>query len=359
MPYFETGTPVPFTAADKVNLLTVALQGQHIGIVSRQRTPNTIDAATVSMLNNFTQQNLTDNAAFIGANSSATVNYMKMSWNLSGSTITDLVIGFVGTITTVPNNGQDLINALMKQGPLQYLLDQVPSLYDAYIIGNPPVGTYHQTITVTGSSDKSVPLSGIISTYGTEQQATDDVRNQLLANAKTHYEQALREHGYEGVLISATVLNIELVKDQNSNCKLSMTIEFVADTNKPILEVTLHAQKLFGPLFWGTVLLIALILSISVPILVADLIKSWTTKKTTITEKKYGLIVDPVTGTRTWGVVWEGTKDVTEPDYIGILTIAVAGVILIGGLWVLSKFMGSGRRAGGPPPPPRPPYPWE
>ncbi len=89
MPYFETGVQVPFTAADKVNLLTVALQGQNIGIVGLLREPGTIDAPTVSMLNNFTQQNLTDIATKIGTDSSTTVKYMKMSWNLSGSRITD------------------------------------------------------------------------------------------------------------------------------------------------------------------------------------------------------------------------------------------------------------------------------
>lgn len=344
MPYFETGTPVPFTAADQVQMLTVALQGQHIGVYGYETQGGAVDSATVNMLNNFTQQNLTDIAAQIGSNSTTAVDYMRMSWNLSGSTVTDLVVGVVVTIGTVPNNGQDIINAMMVQGPLQYLLAQITHMdYKAYIIGTPPVGTYHQTITVTGSSDKSVPLSNIISEYGTEQAAIDDLRNKFIADAKSKYEQALTEQGYTVTVISANVLNIELVKDQNNNCTLAMTMELTVDSNKPILldtNKTFDARGYFVVTATFIILLVsAIILAISVPILIWDLVKSWTTKRVVITEKKYGWIVDPVTGQRTWGVVSETTSDITSPDYMGILTVAVGGVILIGGLMFVSNLL--------------------
>ena len=343
MSYFETGTEVPFTAGDKVGILTVALQGQNIGIVGILRVPGTVDALTISMLNNFTQQNLTGIATKIGTDSSTTIKYMKMSWNLSGSRITDLVIGLVVTINTVPNNGQDLINAVMVWGPLQYLLSQIPPLgYDAYIVGTPPVGTYHQTITLTVSTDKSIPLSSIISEYGTEQQAKDTIRNQILADAQAKYKQALADQGYEANVISVTILNMEFIKDQNNNCKLSITMELVVDTNKPMLENTLSTTKTF--LFWFIIIaIVIIILAISVPILLFDWFKSMTTKTATVTEKKYGWIVDPVTGARTWGVISESTSTETGPDYGGILMVAIGGVVLIGGLYVVSKLV-SGRK---------------
>jgi hypothetical protein len=339
MPYFETGTEVPFTAGDKVNLLTVALQGQNIGIVGLLRVPGVIDAPATSMLNNFTQQNLTDIAAFVSANCSNPVKFMKMSWNLSGSTITDLVLGLVVTIDAVPNNGQDLINAVMVQGPLQYLLDQIPSLgYDAYIIGSPPVGTYHQTITVTAESGNTVPLSTIMSDYGSEQSAIDSWRNKIIAGVQAQYTSRLAEQGITATVISATVLNMQLIKD-NDNCKLAITLEIVADTNKPINDVTL-GRSLIAPIIIA-IIIIAIIASIAAAAIVADdILTKMVTKTVTVTEKTYGWIVDPVTGEKTWGIVNETTRTETGPDYGGILTVAVASVVVVGGIYAISKLFG-------------------
>jgi len=343
MPYFETGVQVPFTAADKVNLLTVALQGQNIGIVGLLRVPGTIDVPTVAMLNNFTQQNLTDIATKIGTDSSTTVKYMKMSWNLSGSTITDLVLGLAVQITSVPNNGQDLINAVMVWGPLQYLLDQIPSLgYEAYIVGTPPVGTYHSTITVTVESENTVPLSTIMSDYGSEQSAIDSWRNKIIAGVQAQYTGKLAEQGITATVISATVLNMQLIKDSNNNCKLTITMEIVTDTNKPINDVTL-GRSLIAPIIVA-IIIIAIIASIAAAAIVADdILTKMVTKTVTVTEKTYGWIVDPVTGARTWGVVKETTRTETGPDYGGILMLAVGGVVLIGGLYVVAKLV-SGRK---------------
>lgn len=339
MPYFETGTEVPFTAGDKVGLLMVALQRQNIGIVGVLRVPGTIDAPAMSMLNNFTQQNLTDIAAFVSTNCSNPVKYMKMSWNLSGSTITDLVIGLVVTIDAVPNNGQDLINAVMVQGPLQYLLDQIPSLgYDAYIIGTPPVGTYHQTITVTAESENTVPLSTIMSDYGSEQSAIDSWRNKIIAGIQAQYASRLAEQGITATVISATVLSMQLIKD-NDNCKLTITLEIVVDTNKPINDVAL-GRSLIAPIIIA-IIVIAIIASIAATSIVADdILTKMTTKTVTITEKKYGWVKNPGTGEWSWVVVSESTSTETEPDYGGILTVAVAGVIVVGGIYAISKLLG-------------------
>ena len=344
MPYFETGVQVPFTAADKVNLLTVALQGQNIGIVGLLRVPGTVDAPTVSMLNNFTQQNLTGIATKIGTDSSTTIKYMKMSWNLSGSRITDLVIGLVATINTVPNNGQDLINAVMVWGQLPYLLNQIPPLgWDSYIIGNPPVGTYHQTITVTVESENTVPLSTIISDYGSEQSAIDSWRNKIIAGVQAQYTGKLAEQGITATVISATVLNMQLIKDSNNNCKLTITMEIVADTNKPILDETLGIHQLLAPIVIALIIIAIIAIVAATAIVADDILTKMVTKTVTITEKTYGWIVDEVTGARYWGVVKETTKTETGPDYGGILMLAVGGVVLIGGLYVVAKLV-SGRK---------------
>jgi len=160
-----------------------------------------------------------------------------------------------------------------------------------------------------------------------------------LADAKSKYEQALADQGYEATVISATILNMELIKDQNNNCKLSITIELVVDTNKSVLENTIGSTRTLFAWFIVAAIVI-IILAISVPILLFDWFKSMTTKTATITEKKYGWIVDPVTGAKTWGVVSESTQTETGPDYGGILTLAVAGVIVVGGIYVISKLFG-------------------
>lgn len=323
MPYFETGTEVPFTAADEVNLLTYALQGQHIGDLGIQRYPVAVDAPTQDMLNNFTTQNLTDIANFIASNASVNVEYMKMSWNLQGATITDLVIGLVATITAIPNNGQDIINAMMVQGPIQYLLDQVPMLFSAYIIGKPPVGTYHQKITTTIESEWG-PYSSIISEYGSEQQAINILRNQIIADLQAKYVQKLAEQGITATVISVTVLNMQFLRN-GDNCKLTMTMEVVIDSDTPIFEGNLPIPAIA----W---IILAIVLAITVPPSVAWVIVSMTTKTVTTEELEYGWVVNPVTGEAEWVVVRKTTKTETSPDYGGILMMAVGATILIGGL---------------------------
>ena len=85
MPYFETGTEVPFTAADKVNLNTKALQGQTIGVVGNQYIAANVATNIANALNAFTTQNLTDIAAYISTFLSNPVKYMKVSWNMGAN----------------------------------------------------------------------------------------------------------------------------------------------------------------------------------------------------------------------------------------------------------------------------------
>lgn len=354
MPYFETGTPVEFTAADKVDMLTFALQGQNIGIVGTQNQPATVDSQTVNMFNTFTNQNLADIASEIGGKASASVRYMKVSWNLNGSTLTDLVIGFVATIGSVPNNGQDLVNAL-SSGPLGYVLGQISSYHwDGYIIGKPPVGTYHQKITISTESKEHVLVKPVLDAYGTKENAINDVRQAVLASIQNNFKSAMAEKaGANITVISANILNIELREQldlfsRQLYYKLFMKMEVVVDSDTPLSENQQIGKKLMPG--FGTIIaaIIAIILVggavyIAHDAIIALVISSTTTTSEFVNEK-YGWVIDPVTGESEWVVVERTTGSTTSPDYGGILTtfisLAVVGLIAYGGLKVIGSLGG-------------------
>lgn len=351
MPYFETGTPVEFTAADKVDMLTFALQGQNIGIVGTQNQPATVDSQTVNMFNNFTNQNLADIASEIGGKASASVRYMKVSWNLNGSTLTDLVIGFVATIGSVPNNGQDLVNAL-SSGPLGYVLGQISSYHwDGYIIGKPPVGTYHQEIDVTVETKDYILAKTVLDAYGTKENALLEFRNAMIAGIQNHFASAMAEQGVNVTVISGNIVNMELKPSldffsKQLYFKLLTQMKIVVDSDTPLLEQQQIGKKLFP---WGFILAVAIIAvatgaSIGLMIGISAWFSNISVKTTTVTEKEYGWVINPSTGEPEWVVVKETTKTETSPDYGGIVTafigLAVAGLIAYGGLKVIGSLGG-------------------
>lgn len=350
MPYFETGTPVEFTAADKVDMLTFALQGQNIGIVGTQNQPATVDSQTVNMFNTFTNQNLADIASEIGGKASASVRYMKMSWNLNGSTLTDLVIGFVATIGSVPNNGQDLVNAL-SSGPLGYVLGQISSYHwDSYIIGKPPVGTVHQELIFSTETKDYILVKTVLDEYGTKENAINIFRNTMIASIQNNFVSAVAETAGANVnVISAEVLNIELRESldlfsRQLKYKLYMTSKVVFDSDTLLNETTQISQKLLPHWAIAVILILAVGTSVGVGVGLSNWISNQNVKSYENYYKKYGWELNPNTGIWERVVTEEGTEKWKEPDYGGILTtfisLAVVGLIAYGGLKVVGSLGG-------------------
>lgn len=350
MPYFETGTQISFTAGDKVALDVSALQEQHIGIVGTQRVAGNVDAATVAMLNSFTQQNLADNATFIGQKASCTINYMRLSWNLNGSTVTDLVIGLVATIDKVPNNGQNLINAvLFDPSPLKYLLDQIPQLaYDAYIIGTPPIGTYHYVISATSEATQQVLDSEIVREFGSKENALAEFRNAFLANLQNATQQSFSEKGYTVNVVSAQILDIHWIEKSiygtiYPSSALSVTYEVTLDSNVPFQNSPIAPLVLAAIILIIKFLIVAAV-AVTVSYLIIQMLKSMVTKTWTSKQTTYGWVLNPNTGE--WEYLPISTKEEsgTAPDLGGETIFIIGAVIVIVAIMFMSGFRGSGTK---------------
>ena len=335
---FETGAQQPFTAGDKVSLSTKALQNQTIGIIGKQFISATVDAPTAAFLPTMTQQNLTDLAAFIGQHSSTQVLYAHIAYDINGNVVTNYYLGIVAKINYVPNNGQDIANAV-HLSPLGYITDQFASYgYDAYIIGQPPVGTFHYKQTITTKTDNWISLPNLLSAYSSEQAALDDLRNKFLAEIQNSTQQAYAAQGINVNVISANVLDCHLEKasfvsglQRETGCKFVITFELVLDSdiafqNSPIAPLVIAALILLAK-----ILAAAVVIAITV-YLIVEWLKAMTTQTYTSEQTTYGWVANPNTGVYEWKPISTKTESGTNPDIGGILSvgsIAVIGVVVV------------------------------
>jgi hypothetical protein len=353
MPYFETGTEVTFTAADKVLLNTKALQGQTIGVVGNQYIAANVADNIATALNNFTMQNLTDIAAEISTFLSNPVRYMKVSWNMGANNlVTDFVIGCVVQIGNVPNNGADLQNAVHST-PLGYITDAFPSFgYAAYIIGTPPVGTFHYKQTVTAKTDNWLPLPTLLEEYGTEAAAIAELQNKFIANIKSATEQAYQQQGITVNVISATVTDIHLEKRlavsgllKGTECRLVVSFEIVLDSNIAFQKSPIAPLVLAALLVLAKIIAIAIVVGITA-YLIVEWLKAMTTHTYTSEQTQYGWVLNPNTGDWEWKATSTKTESGTNPDIGGIFSVGtIVIVIVIVAIFIFgSRFIGKGEK---------------
>jgi hypothetical protein len=332
----QTGTQVGFTAADKVNLLTKALQNQTIGVVGQQYIAKNVNDQTANALKALTQQNLADLCTQISQLSSSTVQYAHLAYDIEGNTVTNYYLGLVTRINYVPNNGQDIANAI-HASPLGYITDQFASYgYEAYIIGNPPMGTFHFKQTITAETKNWLPRTQFQAQFASEEIGKQELSNQVIAQAQSKFQQAYNEQGYNVTVISATLTETTLLKRlavagmmRDYEYGFRYTIEIVLDSDKafqnsPIAPLVIVA---FG-------LAIALIAAaIVVPLAISEWLKSMTTKTWTSKQTTYGWVKNPNTGEYEWKETETKEESGTSPDLGGIFTtgtiIGIFGLVAL------------------------------
>ena len=343
----ETGTQVSFTAADKVSLLVKALQNQTIGIIGRQFIAATVNAQTASAMQNLTNADLASVAAFIGVQATATVKYMHLAYDINGNNVTNYYLGLVVQIDRVPNNGQDIANAI-HASPLGYITDQFASYgYEAYIIGNPPVGTYHFSQQITAMTSDSIQEKELIDAYGSIEAAKQHLMNLFIANAQAKFQQAYSEQGANVTVISAEILNCDLIKTAvygslYPTYKLTVKIDLTLDSdipfqNSPIIPLVIIA------IFAGIALVVGAY--VGIPALFKWL-ESMTTKEVVSTQKTYGWQLNPNTGLYEWVLTDERTETITEPDLGGMGSLGIIIAALGVGAILLFAFMSKARSKG-------------
>ena len=334
----ETGTQQPFTAGDKVSLSTKALQNQTIGIIGKQFISATVNVATAAFLPTMTQQNLTDLAAFISQHSSTQVMYAHIAYDINGNVVTNYYLGIVAKINYVPNNGQDIANAI-HLSPLGYITDQFASYgYDAYIVGSPPIGTFHYKQTITIKTDNWASLDDLLSVYSSEQAALDDLRNRVLAELQNATHQAYAQQGITVTVISANVLDYHLEKTDfalgfvgRRSCKFVITLEIVLDSDRAFQNSPIAPIVIAALIILAKIIAAAVIITIVAYFLI-EWLKAMTTQTYTSEQTTYGWVQNPTTGVYEWKPISTKTESGTMPNVGGILsvgTVAVIGVVAV------------------------------
>lgn len=345
----QTGQQVPFTAGDKVTLGTKALQDQFIGIVGQQFISANVNATQAAILTNMTQQKLADLSNFISSASTSTVQYLHLAYDINGNTVTNFYLGIVTKIFYVPNNGQDIANAIHTT-LLGAIIDTFPSYaYDAYIIGSPPMGTFHYKQSISTQTEKFLRKEEILNIYQNETIALAELQNKFLANIQQATQQAYRDQGINVILISANITDIHFEKktyeemyQTMEDWRLSISYDLVLDSDRAFQNSPI------APIVLAALILIAKIVAAAVVIgiasyLVVEWLKAMTTKTWSSEQIEYGWVFNPNTGEYDWKETSRKTESGTGPAVEGMLVIGavVAAVAVVGILIVASKFRGS------------------
>jgi hypothetical protein len=352
LPYFEIGTEVEFTAADKLPLEVKALQNQYLGVVGHQYIAANVAQNIADALNNFTTQNLQDIATYIAQYCSNTVKYMKVSWNMGANNhVTDFVIGCVIQITAVPNNGADLINAI-HSGPLGYITDAFPSFgYDAYIIGNPAGNTIPYVQTFSAATTDWLSLQTLLDNYGTEEHAIEELRNHFVNNIAAKLVEGYAHEGIIGVTVkTAEITDVHLEKklgvvglQKALGCRFWISAKITLDSTT---QLHTHSITLIVLAIGWTIA--AIVIGLAAVAMIGDWLKSMTTSTVTSTETVYGWRQNPGTGEWEWVPVSTKTETETNPDLGGIWSIGMIIAIIVGvGLLIVLGIFASKRKEGG------------
>ncbi len=116
MPFKSWGTSVDFTQKRDVTFTEMVPYGKVIGLYGYQPVPAILSSQNLSALQNY---NLATIANAIQASFQGQVNYLQLSWNESGMTVSDMVLGIVFS-NTQNINCQEILNTVYAStiGPI-------------------------------------------------------------------------------------------------------------------------------------------------------------------------------------------------------------------------------------------------
>jgi len=109
MPLKSWGTPVDFTQRRDINFTEQVPYGKTIGLYGYQPIPATLTSQNLAALQNY---NLATVATALQTTFQGTVNYIQLSWNESGTTVSDLVLGIVFSNTQNVDGVQQILNTI-------------------------------------------------------------------------------------------------------------------------------------------------------------------------------------------------------------------------------------------------------
>ncbi len=136
-PTFKTwGTQVNITSNEEVPLDQVA---DTIGLYGYQQTGLTLSVIDLTNLNRFTLQQIVDAAPSLG------IKYIQFSYNLNGTTLTDLAIGIVATKSAGNQLYQILLHTLIGG-----IITNGQTLFKAYSLNEAPTNNWVMIVGITG-----------------------------------------------------------------------------------------------------------------------------------------------------------------------------------------------------------------
>lgn len=347
MTYKEIGTQQPFVEWETITPTEYAVLGQ-LGLYAYQPTPSTtsinLDALDLNQIK----------AAIDKGN--VTVAYMRVSWNISGSTVTDFVFGMVANLkhpctpldvwNTLPSNLIQIFTDLKFTGT-----DFTWTLLGAKQAANTYTWTWEaytpEYATVTGGAPTDASLKAGLEATGTIQTALDALvakasEGGLAVTIRTYTIQLLKSEylrtvsgGYQGV-----------DKDYYRT-HLVLTVDF--DTDKPIMG---------SPIAFAIIVAIAVAISVMALLTGIGIVlylqglstyKSETTQRTVLANNSDSpqtfTLPDGTTVTVPAHSTYEYSKtESTEGGGASIIAqlplIIVGTVVILGAVIVASRFIG-------------------
>ena len=188
---------------------------------------------------------------------------------------------------------------------------------------------------VTSKTTQDLPLSMLVSQFGSEQAFIDYMMNNLPSKLVDAFVEGYRQQGVTDINILWARVNSCILDPFAKNSGraigvIAVQIEFETDRAdlqaSPIGAFVIIAIGIAVALF-----IAACTMTFWLPVII-DWLKSMTTKE--VTSEKYDWVKNPDTGEYEWKKVSSETK--TEPDIGGIGTI---GLILIAIVVVMMLFM--------------------
>lgn len=355
MPHIDVdvGSQVPFTVADEYKPTFKAMQEQNLGIVLTQNNGGNIDNATASQLNTLNEAQLNTLMTAIANNSTTAMQYLHVGYDITGTQLSNFYLALVTKIVKVPNNGQDLLNAVTKT-TLGKAIKTMGYNLKCYVIGNATAGTFHNKGVIQAVTTQLISASDLINEFGTLDEARQNIHNQIINNFKAKAEEAFSSKGITATVIAASVDTFEFEKvyvaspiagrPPTIKYKANMTLNLTVDTDKALTgnSLTVICLVIVG------LIIIGCIAAVTVPAAIKDWLISMTTSTSTFTEDIYGWVFNPNTGQYEWQKTQTRTGTDTNPDLGGIGEV---GILLIGGVLIIgvagAMILGIGKFKGG------------